>query len=208
VVQRKNPLGTVRAFRRAFPTGAEKAILVLKTRNTQTFFSPRDKRHWEDVQREAEADPRIYIINATFTDQELVALKACCDCFVSLHRSEGFGFGPAEAMALGKPVIVTDYSGVCDFCNSENALLVDYELSILERDEYPYIDASRSYYWSTPNIQTASRHMRQLFENPDLARALGAAGQRTIATQYSVEALRARYHRRLMELSFLNQPEA
>ena len=59
---------------------------------------------------------------------ELNGLMAACDCYVSLHRSEGFGLTMAEAMAIGKPVIGTGYSGNVDFMNAENSYLVDYEI--------------------------------------------------------------------------------
>ena len=53
---------------------------------------------------------------------------AACDCYVSLHRAEGFGLTLAEAMAIGKPVIATGYSGNVDFMNDANSYLVDYEI--------------------------------------------------------------------------------
>ena len=53
---------------------------------------------------------------------------AACDCFVSLHRSEGFGLAMAEAMALGKPVIATNWSGNTDFMNPHNAACIDFRL--------------------------------------------------------------------------------
>ena len=45
----------------------------------------------------------------------MLSLMASVDCFVSLHRSEGFGLGMAQSMYLGKPVIATGYSGNMDF---------------------------------------------------------------------------------------------
>ena len=71
------------------------------------------------------------------TSAELTGLLANCDCYISLHRSEGFGFGPADAMGLGKPVITTAYSGVTDFCNSETALPIDYELDRVSAGRLP-----------------------------------------------------------------------
>ena len=56
-------------------------------------------------------------------------MVASCDCYVSLHRSEGFGLTPAEAMYLGKPVIATAYGGVMEFMTPENAYLVDHTMT-------------------------------------------------------------------------------
>ncbi len=72
----------------------------------------------------------------------MVALLACADAYVSLHRSEGFGLGMAESMYLGKPVIGTAYSGNVDFMTQENSYLVDYRIKrITMRDHYWFGDS-------------------------------------------------------------------
>jgi glycosyltransferase involved in cell wall biosynthesis len=48
---------------------------------------------------------------------ELLALYGCCDVFLLLHRSEGFGRGMAEALQLGVDLIATDFGGNTDFCS-------------------------------------------------------------------------------------------
>jgi glycosyltransferase involved in cell wall biosynthesis len=203
IVERKNPLGAVQAFQRAFGNGSEKVILVLKTRNTNNLSSDRDRDHWRRVTEIAAQDARIRIFDQTMTTEELHALHLVCDSYVSLHRSEGFGYGPAEAMALGKPVIVTSYSGVVDFCSSETALLVDYALDRAPHGVYPFMDKSREYYWASPDIDSAARQMSRLYEDRDLGRRLGRAGRELILEQFSAEALQRRYLKRLTELGWL-----
>ena len=128
VVERKNPLGAIIAFQGAFPNGREGVGLVIKTRNLDLMQTKADKAHWAKAMERIRGDSRIRVVQHTMTEDELAGLYGMCGCFVSLHRSEGFGFGPAEAMAKGTPVIVTNYSGVCDFCNPETAKLVDYKM--------------------------------------------------------------------------------
>ena len=140
IVERKNPLGAVRAFRKAFPGGDEKALLVLKTRNMDACQTDRDREHWRQVRELAAADARIRVMEQTMTPAELNALYAACDCYVSLHRSEGFGFGPAEAMGQGRPVLATGYSGVTEFCTAETAVLVGYTLADVPAGAFPYMD--------------------------------------------------------------------
>lgn len=88
-------------------------------------------RHIETLnllQKLAEQDARITILDCLLSPEEVFGLQSVCDAYVSLHRSEGFGLGMAECMALGKPVIGTGYSGNSEFMNSENSCLVDYNL--------------------------------------------------------------------------------
>src|SRR3954453_5160430 len=155
-VQRKNPLASVEAFRTAFPTGNERTGLVIKTRNSKLVASRFDAPHWQAVTDAAGTDPRIRIIDETFSNDEMAALLHSCDCYVSLHRSEGFGYGVAEAMLQGKPVIVTNYSAVTDFCSEENARLVPYEIVSPEPGMYPFMEPDRCYVWASPDTSAAA----------------------------------------------------
>ncbi len=114
--ERKNPLALIRAFRAAFP-GNERARLIIKGMNAETCAN-----EWGNLKTHAACDSRICIIETTWPRARVLSLVQSCDAYVSLHRSEGFGRGPAEAMLLGKPVIVTDYSGTKDFCRSRQCL--------------------------------------------------------------------------------------
>jgi len=200
-IERKNPLAAAHAFRLAFPKGSERAKLIIKTRNANRVGG-NDLAHWSMVLKEAGEDRRIRIIDRTMSEAELTGLLDACDCYVSLHRSEGFGYGPAEAMIQGKPVITTNFSGVCDFCTDGTSLLTPYDLTSLEPGVYPYMDPDRSYVWATPRIEIAAQQMQQLFQNPAQGRKLGEQGRHLIKVQYSIQALSARYKKRLTELGF------
>ncbi len=202
VLERKNPLAAVNAFRAAFP-GGEKAALVIKTMNTAALQTAGQRKHWRAVLDAAEADPRIRILDEMMSPAELAALNELCDCYVSLHRSEGFGFGPAEAMARGKPVIATAYSGTADFCTEKTALPVDFTLREVEPGTYPYMHPDRTYYWAEPNCLTAAQHMHALFAAPGRGRELGRRAQAFMRERYSVDALWERYRARLSTLGFL-----
>jgi glycosyltransferase involved in cell wall biosynthesis len=151
----------------------------------------------------AAGDPRIRIIESTMTSEQLAGLQAACDCYVSLHRSEGFGYGPAEAMVSGKPVIATGYSGVTDFCTPQTALLADYTLERVPEGAYPYMDPDREYFWAAPDIESAARQMRRLYDDRDLGKRLGQAGRELILNRYSVAALQRRYVDRLSALGWM-----
>ena len=95
---------------------------------------------------------------------------AGCDCYVSLNRSEGFGLTMAEAMAYGKPVIATNYSGNVDFMHQGNSHLIPFKLVPISKgcDPYP-VDAK----WADPDIDAAAAAMRRVFNDPTAARVLG-----------------------------------
>ena len=203
-VERKNPLGLARAFLDAFPSGTEDAFLIIKTKNAAGLHPGRDRIHWLSLLDLASKDARIRVIDQHLSGEDLAALTELCDCYVSLHRSEGFGFGPAEAMARGKPVIVTAYSGVLDFCSPDTALLVDFELTAVGTDSYPYMDPDREYVWADPDLGAASRRMRDLWREPDAGRRLGAAARGAVVERFSADAMARRCRQRLSEIGFLN----
>jgi len=134
----------------------------------------------------ARADPRITLLEGYLARPELWTLMASIDCFVSLHRAEGFGLGMAEAMACGKAVIATPWSGNVDFTRADNALLVDYALVPLTRDLGPYRQGQM---WAEPDIDSAASAMRQVAQSRELRERLGARGLLTVQRELSPEAL-------------------
>ncbi len=182
---RKNPLAAIAAFRRAFPLSGSPACLVLKTIGSS--WKPEERDALTETVR---GDPRILVIDQEFARPRAIALVALADCFVSLHRSEGFGRGPAEAMLLGKPVITTDYSGTRDFATNDTALLVGCELVPVGRDEYPGADGQ---VWAEPDIGEAAAAMRRIAGDRPLAERLGRAGRARIRQLYDPHVIGAHY---------------
>src|SRR3546814_19524450 len=103
-------------------------------------------------------------------DNDTKNLLRCCDCFVSLHRSEGFGRGLAEAMYLGKPVIATRYSGNLDFMDERTAYLVDHELVPVQTGEYPFAEGQ---HWADADTGQAADYMAALVDAPARGCAIG-----------------------------------
>src|SRR5207302_10340562 len=98
---------------------------------------------------------RLIVIDKLLTDNEVKNLVRCCDCFVSLHRSEGFGLGLITAMFLGKPVVATAYSANMDFMNEHNSCLVRYQLRSVPDGAYPF---AKGQVWAEPDIDHAVEH--------------------------------------------------
>lgn len=180
VMNRKNPQGLVEAFKRAFAPG-EGPQLVIKSINGDAR-----PRFLEQLKVAALGRDDIHVVDRYVSFREKTALMAGCDCYVSLHRSEGFGFTPAEAMALGRPVIATGYSGNVDFMSNANSYLVDYTLTEVGPGSPPYPPDGR---WAEPDLDHAAALMRHVWKNPDEARARGDRARRDIERTLSPEAI-------------------
>jgi glycosyltransferase involved in cell wall biosynthesis len=130
------------------------------------------------------------VIEDDLEEGELIDLFSCCDVYVSLHRSEGFGYGIAEAMALGKPVVVTAYSGNIDFATAGNSCQVGYRIREITQADHIFGESSAEVYrpgslWADPDIDQAARWMQLLASDPSLRRTIGEAGRDTISNNYS-----------------------
>ena len=189
---RKNPLGTIEAFRLAFPRGDEPALLVVKSINGHRA-APLLAR----IRELASPDPRIVLIDRFLDAEQALGLLSVVDCYVSLHRAEGFGLGIAEAMCLGKPVIATDYSGNTDFTRPDNSCLVPASLVPVGPQDYPFGEGQ---VWAQPDAEIAARHMRRLLEEPLHAVAVGRAGAEFMRRHHDnaacVASMRAALRRR------------
>lgn len=176
---RKNPTGLIRAFKEAFPPGSG-AHLVLKCINADTMFA-----HHDQVVLEVGDHPDITFVDRYLSVGEKNALIASADCYVSPHRSEGFGLTPAEAMLLGTPVIATGYGGVLEFLTPDNAYLVDYTMRPVGEHAEPYPPDAE---WADPDLDQLAAHMRYVFEHPAEAAQRAERGAREISRGHTPEA--------------------
>jgi glycosyltransferase involved in cell wall biosynthesis/SAM-dependent methyltransferase len=191
-LQRKNPLGLVEAFKRAFAPG-EGPQLLIKSFNGD--YRPEALARL----REAAAERRdVHIVDRFVTEGERALLMERCDCYVSLHRSEGFGLTLGEAMALGKPVIGTAYGGTRDFMTAANSYLVDYTMTTVGPDGENYPASGR---WAEPDLDHAAALMRQVWTDRDEARRRGDRARVDIAERFSTDAVGAIARNRLKRLS-------
>ncbi len=191
-VQRKNPVGLVEAFREAFAPGEGPQLLI------KTINGPLRPLSEEEVLWAADGRQDIHVIDRSLTGDELNGLMAACDCYVSLHRAEGFGLTLAEAMAIGKPAIATGYSGNVDFMNEHNSYLVDYAIGRVgpECEIYPPEGE-----WADPSVEHAAQRMREVYEDPAEAVRRGQRAARDVALKLSPEATGAAMRARLSQLA-------
>lgn len=191
-VARKNPQAVIDAFRAAFPAADRRALLVLKSTNGDK--TPNLLGALRDV---IGGDDRIRLVDGFMDRDAVFGLESVSDGYVSLHRSEGFGLGLAESMALGKPVIGTAYSGNLEFMDETTSLLVDHRLIPVHAGEYPFPDGQ---VWAEPDVEQAARHMRRLVDDRQFGRDLGARARARMRDEFSQAAVGARIARRLGEI--------
>jgi glycosyltransferase involved in cell wall biosynthesis len=182
VFRRKNPLGLVEAFCKAFEPG-EGPSLVIKSIFADDFPRQRDELHAAVADR-----PEIQLIEDNVSIGAKNAMVASCDCFVSLHRSEGLGLTMAEAMFFGKPVIATAYSGNLDFMTAENSYLVPAKLTPIGADASPYPADGE---WADPDLDRAAELMRAVVSDRAASEERGRRAASDIRLTHSPAAAAA-----------------
>ena len=214
---RKNPMGALEAFQLAFPLPHLPASFGREINNhplsnqvalmIKTFPPQAESAEWHWLQLRAAEDPRIHLVVASLERDELLALYGCCDVFLSLHRSEGFGRGMAEALQLGVDVIATAYGGNTDFCTGPLAHPVRCQEVPIPRGAYPCADG---HVWGEPDLDHAAELMQQVaarrlaLANDHDAAAVDPSRDPSVLAAYrqrfSWAAAGARYRARLEEL--------
>jgi glycosyltransferase involved in cell wall biosynthesis len=168
--ERKNPGAVVEAFIQAFGKFDRDVCLVIKFSNSQHY--PRQRDEFKAL---AAQYPSVRLIEGHLMREEVNALVYNCDCYVSLHRAEGFGLTMAEAMYWGKPTIATAYSSNIEFMNVGNSFLVKYDLVTVAEDIGPY---KKGNIWANPDIDHAAALMHYVFHNYQQAKLVGARAAR------------------------------
>lgn len=179
VFERKNPVALVRAFTAAFAPG-EGPVLVIKSVNGHKKLPSLEQLRFAAAGRHD-----IVIMDRYLTHDRKDAMMAGCDCYVSLHRSEGFGLTMAEAMSLAKPVIATRYGGNLEFMTAENSYLCGFRECRVGEGNEPYPPGIN---WADPDIAEAAALMRHVYENRGEAAARGERAQKEIFSNHSPAA--------------------
>ena len=191
--ERKNPDAVVEAFRAAFRADDRVRLIIKAGSADRTGNRARLQR----LRGAVRSQPNIEIRHADLSRPDLYGLISACDCYVSLHRGEGFGYTCAEAMAYGKPVIATGYSGNMQFMNKDNSYPVRFKEVESNIQEGPF---QRGSLWAEPDVKHAAELMRHVYECRDEAAAKGALGRDTVAQQLSPAAIGDRVRQLLSEV--------
>ena len=186
-VERKNPLAAIRAFRtatRSLPAGTSCRLRIKCHAATPAEVI--------DRLRHESADAPIEILDETYDEPRMERLWDECDCFVSLHRSEGFGLPVAEALARSIPVITTRQGGVLDFADDQGCFFVPGPPAERRDRESNYGEWSG---WIEPDVSTASARMLAVVGDYDDAMRRARHGRRRLAEVASADAVHAAFQR-------------
>lgn len=182
--ERKNPIGALKAFSefvKKCHNHLPKPIFVLKLIETV-----KGQDNFSRIKAEVNAlkiETNVIYISKLLSREEILNLTKCADVYLSLHRSEGLGLGIIESMSVNVPVIATNYGGCTDFINEENAFLVPYTLTPVDKSYSAYAAE-----WAEPDIQMAAKYLYEIYNNPNLGKIKSNSAKKFIDEYYSAKS--------------------
>ena len=185
---RKNPDGAMRAFAAAFNDDSD-AVLIFKTMRSSQF--PERVRYLEELADKLGIAGRFRMIHEYVSNADIYGLTNACDVYLSLHRGEGFGLGVAEAMSMGLPVVVSDYSATTEFCKDWNSIPVPCKLVPIGSGQNDHLTYSYVTKWAEPDIAFAADALKRLKNDPYLLQSIGTRARQDIAEYFSLDNFKA-----------------
>jgi len=191
---RKNPEAVIAAFTAAFQGTPYRKHVSLVIKCVNSHHAPDELRR---IREAIDSSLDVHILEAELTRAEMLGLVKAADCVVSLHRSEGLGLLIAEAMALGTPVIATDYSATTELLTRETGYPVEYKLKELQAGDYPFAVGQ---VWADPDISHAAWQMRQAVDAAGKNAGMLDRARKQIMANHGTGPVIHAHARRLREL--------
>jgi len=195
-LERKNPQGLLRAYWSEFKNNND-VKLVIKTYRGNTSEAETKKLMDEfyklrlafplSAKSSPHEYPEVELVTTLLDGSEMLDLHNSGDCFVLLHRGEGFGLPIAEAMACEKPVIATNFYACEDYLTEKNSYPIGYILEPVHSMMWSCYDGEQC--WAVPDIMQAKKSMRHAYENRKALHKMGKEARKTIQAQYSIGAV-------------------
>ena len=169
---RKNIGYTIKAFLETFKDQDKAPGLVLKT--SQAIASNLDKevivsRIYEILEsvQYTKKLPSIYLLHGDLTDAEINSVynDPRIKAMVSFTKGEGYGRPLAEFASIGKPIVVSGWSGHRDFLDEKYTMYVGGTLEKVHPSAVqPHMILAEAS-WFRPNDGQAMAGLREMFNN-------------------------------------------
>lgn len=190
IVERKNPMAVIDAFRKAFDCHNTKVGLVIKISNAT-------KSDIKMIETAMEGYSNFYIMSDVLSKEDVNGLIETVDVLVSLHRAEGFGLVLAEAMLLGTPTIATNWSSNIEFMNSEVSCLVKYTMKVIEKDLGPFKKGNQ---WADPDVDDAADFMIKLYDDSIYYEEISTKARLYLEEKLSMDITKLKINKRLLKI--------
>lgn len=190
IMERKNPLGVLEAFKEAFAKKPQKAGLVIK-------LNGENNDEIDFIKQYLDGCRNVYFMTEVLSKTEVNSLIAVVDVYVSMHRAEGFGLVMAEAMCNGTPCIATNWSANTEFMDQESACLLDYKLVPVQKDMGPF---RKGNYWAQPDVRQAAVYMQRLYEDKEFYEKISQNARRHADKIFDLERTAGAIRKRVREI--------
>jgi glycosyltransferase involved in cell wall biosynthesis len=188
-IDRKNPCATIKAFAQAYKENT-KSRLVIKTLNAERY--PNDAKKLNEACNKYGVDDKVLLIEGPLSKSDIHALTNMCDCYISLHKSEGCGIGILHAMYFGKPVIATAYGGAMDVMNESNSLPVEYKKETLTENIFKVY--RKGNIWANPNIDDATEKMIKIMKDESLRKNLSRQAHNSMVDYSNMQKFNSEFY--------------
>lgn len=152
-MERKNPIGSIEAFKKAYSEEDKRVGLVIKMNNP-------NQEQFDIVKNCLQGYGNIYYVTEILEKVQVNSLIANVDVFISLHRAEGFGLVMAEAMILGTACVATNWSSNTEFMNPDVACMVGYHKVPVSPGNAIYSDRDE---WADADTNEAAEYILKLY---------------------------------------------
>jgi hypothetical protein len=151
----------------------------------------------DEVRRQTGSSARLEVHCEGWSDAEIDALHNSGHCYVSLHRGEGWCYPLFDAACRGIPVVATAYSGPLEYLNADAHQLVPYSMTGVQQR---YLFYHPRMHWADPDLDDASRRLKWIYLNRDVARAKAKAAAIGLRDRYALETIGELARTRLLGL--------
>ncbi len=141
--------------------------------NSNPFLSAEAEKGWHKLYQNSKLGDKIRILPRIENQKLLSSVISYTDCGIFPARAEGWNNGAMEVMAMDKPIIITDYSAHTQYCNTDNAYLIDIPETEPAKDNIWFNGVGNWAKFDSRTIDQAVEHMRYVYKNQIRSNAKG-----------------------------------